>query len=171
MKTLLPLFALFSVALFAGCQNAAQLNSVHIGMTKAEVIAAMGQPDSTAAQANAEYFTYYLYAESDYRDQPYLVRFVDGKVESFGRFAQLYDLYNRPVAGGPQGPNVGVNPMLMNPANGGPMMGPTVMSAPAPAAAPDLATQIEHLKALKDQGVLTDAEFQQAKQKLLTQDK
>lgn len=41
----------------------------------------------------------------------------------------------------------------------------TVTSAPAPAQ--DLAGQIANLKQLLDQGVLTEAEFQQAKQKLL----
>ena len=36
-----------------------------------------------------------------------------------------------------------------------------------PPAADDLASQIMRLKSLKDQGVLTDEEFQKAKQKLL----
>jgi hypothetical protein len=36
---------------------------------------------------------------------------------------------------------------------------------------PDLAGQITKLKALKDQGVLTDAEFQKAKDKLLSDQK
>jgi len=45
-------------------------------------------------------------------------------------------------------------------------------AAPEPAAAPtggptDLAAQLTNLKNLKDQGVLTDDEFQAAKQKLL----
>jgi len=170
MKSSLLAAVACSIALLTGCQNATQLNSLHIGMTKADVIAAMGQPDSTAAQANAEYFTYYLYSDNGYRDQPYLVRFVDGKVESYGRFAQLYDLYNRPVAGGPQGPNVGVSPAAMG-AGQIPMVGASYATASGPPAAPDLATQIEHLKELRDQGVLTETEFEQAKKKLLSQDK
>jgi Short C-terminal domain len=39
--------------------------------------------------------------------------------------------------------------------------------APAPAAAPDLATQLTDLQRLVDQGVLTPDEFAAAKQKLL----
>jgi hypothetical protein len=46
---------------------------------------------------------------------------------------------------------------------------PQQQYAPPPAApaVPDLATKIGELKALMDQGVLTPAEFEQAKQKLL----
>jgi hypothetical protein len=165
MKSNLLAGAFLSVLLLAGCQSATQLNSIRIGMTKAEVVASMGQPDSTAAQANAEYFTYYLYVDSDRRDEPYLVRFVDGKVESFGRFAQLYDLYNRPVAGGPQGPNVGMNPVTLM---GGGGVAPATVYTAAPSTAPDLATELRRLKALEDQGILTPAEFEQAKKKLLS---
>jgi hypothetical protein len=113
-----------------------------------------------------EYMTYYLTADTGgyAHDQPYMIRLVSGKVESFGRFAQLFDLDNRPVTnaqpGQPDFPQAGYNPAL-------PMMGPPL---PAGSSAPaDLATEISRLKALKDQGVLTDEEFQKAKAKLLSQ--
>jgi hypothetical protein len=147
MKTkILPLAFLF-VALLTGCATADKLNQVQIGMTKDQVVGLLGTPDSTSAQANVEYLTYYLEGDPAYgRDRPYMVRVVDGKVESFGRLAQLWDLYNRPVGS------------TQNPA-----------TAPAAAAMPnsDLATQLEKLKTLKDQGALTDDEFQKAKAKLL----
>jgi len=85
---------------------------------------------------------------------------VDGKVESFGRFMQLFDIYNRPITGAAPGTNVAPMMMATPGTNVAPMMG-----APA---TEDLATQIQRLKALKDQGVLTDEEFQKAKQKLLS---
>jgi hypothetical protein len=85
-------------------------------------------------------------------------------VESFGRFAQLFDLYNRPVTnatpGQPDFPQ-----STFNPAN--PMM--MVPGSVGPAAPTDLATELTRLKALKDQGVLTEEEFQKAKAKLLSQ--
>jgi hypothetical protein len=147
MKSKITSLAVLVVVLLAGCATAEKLNDVRIGMTKDQVVALLGAPDSTSAQANVEYLTYYLENDENYgRDRPYMVRVVDGKVESFGRMLQLWDLQNRPVGGVP------------NPA----MTGTT--TAPA---APDLADQIEKLKALKDQGVLTDAEFQKAKDKLL----
>ena len=155
-------------ALLAGCQSSAKLNEVRIGMTKAEVTSLMGTPDSTSAQANVEYMTYYLTSESGYgRDQPYMVRLVNGKVESFGRFSQLFDLYNRPVTNATPGqadfPQLGVTAAAAYIA--GAASGPYT-SGPAPV---DLATEIGRLKALRDQGVLTEEEFQKAKAKLLSQ--
>jgi Short C-terminal domain/SmpA / OmlA family len=149
MKIKIISLTIFLVGLFAGCATADKLNDVHIGMTKDQIIGMLGKPDSTSAQGNIEYMTYYLANDSNYgRDRPYSVRIVDGKVESFGRFMQLADIYNRPVTGSPQA------------AVGMPMAAP---------AAPviSLATELQRLKTLKDQGVLTDDEFQKAKQKLL----
>jgi len=170
MKTKITLMLALLVGLcVAGCESSARLNDIRIGMTKDEVQSIMGKPDSMSAQANVEYLTYYLEADSGYgRDQPYMVRLVDGKVESYGRFAQLFDLYNRPVtnalpgqAGFPQG--------AINPVNG--MMGsPTVIRTYSSGSGKaDLATQLEKLKALKDQGVLTEDEFEKAKAKVLSQ--
>jgi Short C-terminal domain len=56
---------------------------------------------------------------------------VDGRVESYGRFLELFDVYNRPVT----------------------------HALPA--------GELQKLKALKDEGALTDQEFQRAKAKLL----
>jgi hypothetical protein len=96
-----------------------------------------------------------------------MVRLVNGKVESFGRFAQLFDLYNRPVTSATPGqadfPQLGLTSAAASIAGApsGPYGG-----GPAPV---DLATEIARLKALRDQGVLTEGEFEKAKAKLLTQ--
>ena len=129
-------------------------------MSKDQVVAILGQPDSTSAQANIEYMTYYLSNDnSNGRDQPYMVRLVEGKVESFGRFLQLFDIYNRPVGGNGMGQTV--TPLGAT---------STPFTAVRPSA-PDLATSLARLKALKDQGALTDEEFQKAKAKLLSDQK
>jgi hypothetical protein len=154
MKT--TALALLLVTLLAGCMTADKINNIKIGMTKDQVIAILGTPDSTSAQANIEYMTYYLVSDTSYgRDLPYSVRLVDGKVESFGRFAQLSDIYLRPVGGGTPQYNVGF---------------PVTVGSP-PAGQTDLVAQLQKLKVLKDQGVLTDEEFQKAKQKLLSDQK
>ena len=140
----------------AGCMStsANKLNNIHIGMTRSEVVALLGVPDSTSAQGSIEYLTYYLNNDASSRDQPYSVRLVNAKVESFGRFAQLADIYNRPVDGSAP------NPWGMT--NG---MGP----APAPGAtSPDIVVQLQQLKTLKDQGALTEDEFQKAKTRILS---
>ncbi|HTZ21140.1 MAG TPA: SHOCT domain-containing protein [Opitutaceae bacterium] len=162
MKKILTAFILLLAALFTGCATADKLNDLRIGMSKDQVIAMLGKPDSTSAQANIEYLTYYLSNDSSYtygRDQPYMVRLVDGKVESFGRFMQLFDIYNRPVGGNGMGQMI--TPM-------GSSGVPLTVVRPG---GPDLATTLTRLKTLKDQGVLTDEEFQKAKARLLAEQK
>ena len=146
MKTRIFAPFLFLAVLLAGCYTADRLNHITIGMTKDQVIGILGQPDSTSAQANIEYLTYNLSSDSGHYDsyQPHFIRLVDGRVESFGRFMQLFDIYNRPPAG------AAVNAPTWAPNNN-----------------TDIASQLLKLKALKDQGALTDEEFQQAKAKLL----
>ncbi len=148
MKTKRLLLAL-SVLMLAltGCTvTSMKMNGVRIGMTKSQVVELLGQPDSTSAQANIEYLTYFLSTEGNGRDQPYMVRLVDARVESFGRFIQLLDVYNRPV-GGAQTLGIGaVMPYAMN---------------------TDVVTQLQQLKSLRDQGVLSEEEFERVKQRVL----
>jgi len=148
--------------LLIGCTTSSQLNNVHIGMSKDQVISLMGKPDSTSAQANIEYLTYYLSNDGSYRDQPYSVRLVDGKVESFGRLTQLFDIYSRPVASGGVGSPVNV------PWNNG--IGPYGYGTLPPQIhinGHDVVTQLERLKSLKDQGVVSEEEYQKIKAKLM----
>jgi len=168
-------FVLLSLALagllLAGCTSATRLNDIRIGMGKDQVLSLMGTPDSTSAQANVEYLIYYLDASGGRyggtTTEPYMVRMVDGKVESFGRYRVLEDLYNRPITSArPGDPNFPQSLLLS--AVGQPA---APVAAPAPAGPQDLAGQITRLKALKDQGVLTDEEFQKAKDKLLSEQK
>lgn len=158
--------ALLLLALLSGCSTTAdKLNDVRIGMTKDQVIALLGKPDSMSAQANIEYLTYYLSTDTDSfnRERAYSVRLLDGKVESFGRFMQLFDIYNRPVTG--------TAPMM----GGAPMMGPaSVMGSTQVIRVPasnDIAGQIVRLKHLKDEGTLTEEEFQKAKEKVISEAK
>ncbi len=141
-------FSLVLMLTMSACvTSSTKMNEVRIGMTKAEVLALLGSPDSTSAQANIEYLTYYLNNETSGRDQPYMVRLVGARVESFGRFIQLLDVLNRPVGAGATSLGMGaVMPYSMN---------------------TDILTQLQQLKALKDQGVLTEDEFARAKQRLL----
>ena len=162
IKLKLVLFPCLLLSLFlAACNSAARLNQIRIGMTKSDVVQVLGQPDSTSAQANIEYLTYYLYTDSSsYRDErPYSVRLVDGKVESFGRFTQLLDVYYRPVAGQASP----LNPYLQQPV-------PVPAGTPAPSAGSTLTAELTKLNNLRMQGALTEEEFQKAKQKLLNSD-
>jgi hypothetical protein len=153
MKTKLLLVLALLGLLVAGCTTTSdKLNNVKIGMTRSQVVALLGEPNSMSAQGNIEYLTYYLTNDVSGRDQPYSVRMVDGKVESFGRFIQLADIYNRPVNGNPP-----VNPWGY----------PLAVPAGTPTGAPDVVAQLQQLKSLKDQGALTEEEFQKAKTRIL----
>ncbi len=149
----------------SGAYGSAKLNHLRIGMSRQETLAIMGTPDSTSAQANAEYLVYDLDSDPTVVDRAYVVRLVAGRVESFGRFSELADLYDRPVAA--SGPGM---PPPAGP--GGVRESPGPAFAPAPSGDParggiDLAGQLRLLTALKDEGALTDAEFRQAKAKVL----
>jgi putative oligomerization/nucleic acid binding protein len=161
MKLRIHLMLFLVGAILAGCSTSSdQLNNIRIGMTVDQVTSILGKPDSTSAQANVVYLTYYLDAPNlSGREQPYMVRLVDGKVESFGRFRQLFDLYTRPITNAQPGdPNF---PQAYG-------MG---MTTTIPLQRSDLVSQLSRLKALKDQGALTDAEFQKAKDQLLSPQK
>lgn len=149
-----------------GSYASAKLNDIRIGMSRDEVVSILGTPDSKAAQANVEYMIYYLDTDSNVRDRSYMIRLVSGRVESFGRFTELVDLYNRPVANSVPGqPNI-PQPVYA-PADPRSTGAPTAV-ARGQAVSVDLADELETLKALKDQGVLNAEEFQAAKARLLS---
>ena len=77
------------IIVVAACANARLTERLHVGMTKAEVVAAMGPPLSFGADQQSEVLYYRLF-EEDLASQPhtYFVRLVAGQVESFGRVAE-----------------------------------------------------------------------------------
>lgn len=69
-----------------------RLNRVSVGMTKAEVISAMGTPSSTTAEGNTETLRYSVNASRalfSFDWDEYAVRLVNGKVESYGKASEL----------------------------------------------------------------------------------
>jgi len=83
VKRMLILFILSILVL--GCAGSSKkINNLNIGMTKAEVIAAMGEPNYTSAANNVEILSYKLTSTSLVSDT-YFVRIKDGKVERFGQ--------------------------------------------------------------------------------------
>ena len=88
------ILALF-VLLLAGCATSTtNLNKISIGMTKAEVIQIMGQPESTRANQGVEYVIYTLHESTGLLAVPgvglypvpvndkYFVKIAGGHVES-----------------------------------------------------------------------------------------
>ncbi|MDD5348876.1 MAG: hypothetical protein PHQ12_01575 [Chthoniobacteraceae bacterium] len=71
------------------------MNRLSIGMTKQDVIAAMGTPVSTAAPGGGvEILRYGLTAEAFTVPQEYFVRLVNGKVDAYGRMGDFSSTQN-----------------------------------------------------------------------------
>lgn len=132
----------------AGCATSStKLNQVHLGMAKSDLVSQLGVPDSAKVQANTEYLIYYLSNDKGARQEPYMVRLVDAKVESFGRYVQLFDTQSRSSGASVA---LGLGAIM-----------PYGMEM-------DTVTQLQQLKSLQDQGVLTSEEVQRAKDRLLS---
>jgi len=71
--------------LVVGCAGSAKkINQLNVGMTKADVIEAMGEPDYTSGSRDVEVLTYKLKSNSFYSDT-FFVRIKNGKVDRFGQ--------------------------------------------------------------------------------------
>ncbi len=73
---------LAAAALLFGC--ASKMNDVRIGMTREEVVGAVGSPSSTSEMGNTTFLKYQLCSDWIFTDR-YFVRLTDGRVDAFGR--------------------------------------------------------------------------------------
>jgi outer membrane protein assembly factor BamE (lipoprotein component of BamABCDE complex) len=146
MKRVMTLF--LTAVLLAGCATANKISSVQIGMTRGDVVKVMGQPNSVSAKGNSEYLNYALAETGDdaFRGwtKPYYVRLINGKVESYGRTGD-FDSTKTPTV------RLESDQTVKQIGNGG----------------TDLYSELTKLKELKDSGVITEAEFQAQKKRLL----
>jgi hypothetical protein len=71
-----------AVLALAGC--ASQTNQLQLGMSRAQVVEAMGSPSSTSEMGNTVYLKYRLHSDWIFSER-YYVRLVDGKVDAYGR--------------------------------------------------------------------------------------
>lgn len=80
-------------ALMAGCAMSSQkINGVKLGMTKLEVIQAMGEPNYVAARDDVEILSYRLTPDLLFTEE-YIVRIKNGKVDLFGQRYDFGSLY------------------------------------------------------------------------------
>jgi hypothetical protein len=133
-----------------GCATAGKIGRVKLGMTREEVVSAIGSPASVSAQGRAEYLNYALSETSDQAfygvTVPYYVRLVDGRVESYGRSGD-FDSTKTPTVRLETDQAVKQDVVVHEKS--------------------DLYAELRKLKELKDTGVLTEAEFQAQKKKIL----
>ena len=86
---------LLTISLIAcGCytglgQHSSKFNNVSLGMSKGEVIDAIGKPQSTRAADGVEYMTYNVYEVVFGQYVPYFVRIKNGKVDAYGKMGDF----------------------------------------------------------------------------------
>ncbi len=132
----------------AGCATSGKINTVNIGMTKDEVIKVMGKPVSISAKEGTEYLNYKLSETSDDAfmgwTTPYYVRIVNGKVDSYGRTGDFDSTQKQTI-------KIETDENIKVKGSG------------------DLYTELRKLKELRDEGILSEEEYQQQKKKVLSQ--
>lgn len=101
LKTLIGLFVVFLITSCAtSSKPSSSLNRLNVRMSKAEVIQTLGNPESTRADGAVEFFIYSLKERTVWPGEnvpivpsavieKYFVKFVDGKVQSYGRLGDF----------------------------------------------------------------------------------
>ncbi|WP_243317626.1 hypothetical protein [Geothrix paludis] len=147
-----PLFAL-AVAAMVGCAKPdLDFGKLRLGMDRKEVIARAGQPSRTSMVNGFELFEYEAYdryGALKVNERSSFVRFANGRVDALGTREEV-DPAKVP-AGRPAAE---------------PKLGAGAEAAPA-APAFDLRTELEKLEKLKKDGLISETEFKDLRQRLL----
>lgn len=127
------------------------------GMTQKDIVARVGEPTRTTVAPPYEVFEYVAYdrygaLKVNQRSQ--FIRFLDGRVESFGNLEDL---------GTPKALSAKI-PAAAPPAA-------PAAAAPASTAAFDLRGELEKLEKLKKDGLISEAEFQELRLRVLAKAK
>jgi len=128
-----------------------KMNDIKIGMTRQQVIEIMGSPSSSSAINNIMYLNYSLHEWNHPEGQErssYFVRIIDGKVESYGKSGD-FDSTKPPTI------RIEKDETIKQDTN---------MKIEEK---PDLYKELLKLKELKEQGILTEEEFELKKKDLL----
>jgi len=81
------------VAFLFGCAGSSKkMNTLKLGMSKQDVVAAIGSPDSTSAAGDIEYLRYRLNSGGFSADE-YYVKLLHGKVNAYGKRGDLNIVY------------------------------------------------------------------------------
>jgi len=173
MKLLIGI-AIVSVLLSSCFAKAGRTSEVHYGMSKQEVVAVMGAPVSVSTHGSSESLSYSV-CETDNQTlngimRPYVVRLIDGRVESYGTTGNVgsyVDPSTHPGAtrvesygttgdvGSPQTPT-------------GRHESDQIVKQDVRTKEPvDLYTELIKLKELKDTNVITEEEFRVQKRRIL----
>jgi len=74
--------------LLLGCAaSASKINGVKLGMGRGTVLEIMGEPSSTSETEGVLFLRYRL--RDGFTSDDYFIRFIDGKVDAYGRFGEF----------------------------------------------------------------------------------
>ena len=116
-----------------------ELEKIKIGMTREELVKAVGKPRAIKAQGNVEYLTYF-------KDGSHFVRLINGVVEAFGVWGD-FDSIKDPTLKVKTEENIKAQSDAV--------------------VVKDLYYELEKLKKLRDEGIISKEEFEKEKKKLL----
>lgn len=158
-RSLAALLVAIPVAVLLGCtQPDLDFGKIRMGMEKKEVIARVGHPTKTTLGNNLElweYQAYDRYGAIKVNERSSFIRFADGRVEAFGLKEDLDA--KRPAAGSTD-----------DRTRVAPGRGEVSAAAQPPATlAFDLRTELEKLEKLKKDGLISEVEFRELRQKVL----
>jgi outer membrane protein assembly factor BamE (lipoprotein component of BamABCDE complex) len=172
-KVLVPTVMIALVGL--GCAKPSfDINRVQVGMSEDQVFGNLGKPSLAIRQGNVRYLEYETFDQDKWfgvgrkeNVQRFFVRLVEGRVESFG------DRKNLDPAKIPTGwadadprPITDPKPLAEPKPSSEPKVEPVAAKA-GPAAPFDLRTELEKLEKLKKDGLITEAEFKELRQRAL----
>ncbi|WP_417436851.1 SHOCT domain-containing protein [Idiomarina abyssalis] len=140
-------FTIFLSLIITGCATSGKINGVQIGMTKEDAINIMGDPVSISAKGDTEYLNYKLSETDDDAflgwTSPYYIRLINGKVESYGRTGDFDSTHKNTI-------QIKTDKNVETQGSS------------------DLYTELRKLKELRDEGVLTEDEYQIQKKRVLS---
>ncbi|MCE1204680.1 MAG: SHOCT domain-containing protein [Holophagaceae bacterium] len=161
-SSLIPFAIVASTVALVGCwrdKPEVDLTRISVGMPKEDVIRALGKPTRVAVQGGVEYLEYEAYDNSGWdnigkRNYRWLfVRIVNGKADAFGRKGDFNTTKNTTV-------DFNVKQQIDTKVTPG--------TPAAQGAAPfDLKSELEKLQKMKEGGLITEAEYQQLRQRAL----
>ena len=137
----------------SGCLIGPDLSKISPGMKKSEVIKALGKPRNVAVQKNVEYLEYEGeagYADGKLGGKFYFVRLLDGVVESYGNKGDFNSTKNQTI-------DYNINQKTSG----------SVDQNITTTTKKDLYTELKKLQTMKEEGIITQDEFNSLKRKAI----
>jgi len=154
--TVAPVFLAAALALSMGCTEPAFTPAkAQVGMTEEQVVRALGRPTATIVQGGVTFLEYETYDQDRWfgsgrkeNVQVFVVRLTGGQVDAVGKKGDLED---------PKAPSTRIEGYRK----------PGAEPAPAGAAPFDLRTELEKLEKMKRDGLITEPEYRDLRQRVL----